>query len=331
MTGSNQDLEESARKIQEEFSDIDLTIDDIVQRLQEYTEHQVPLSEAVDSVQRDLWDEHYDGTAPPDTQSDEVIDIGELSPAMAQEWFTVKGTIVELFDPDDDSIAQHGIIGDSTGTVVFTIWAKSVEQNSSLKVEEGRSYRMESVVCDPYDGNPGLNINANSTLTEIDTAFSPPAHDAEIVAPIVAVQNGSGLIKRCGHESCSRVLQNGQCVDHGVVDGKFDLRIKAVVDDGQEIRYVVFDAEQTAEITGIDLARAVEISQAEFDMEAVTPALKEQVIGRFYRLLIRNVGEYDVVHAVEDIGIDVQTEAQREFDRAIERAQEIRDQTQRQA
>jgi hypothetical protein len=51
---------------------------------------------------------------------------------------------------------------------------------------------------------------------------------------LVDIKDGSGLIKRCPDEDCTRVIRNGRCSEHGDVSGEFDLRIKGVLDDGEQ-------------------------------------------------------------------------------------------------
>ncbi len=45
------------------------------------------------------------------------------------------------------------------------------------------------------------------------------------------------------------------CGEHGKVEGVYDFSTKAVLDNGSEIRELLLDAEQTCQVTGIDLAK----------------------------------------------------------------------------
>jgi replication factor A1 len=56
------------------------------------------------------------------------------------------------------------------------------------------------------------------------------AVDVEVEGTIMEIRPGSGIIKRC--PQCNRTLQNNECSIHGKVDGKIDLRLKLVLDDG---------------------------------------------------------------------------------------------------
>jgi len=55
----------------------------------------------------------------------------------------------------------------------------------------------------------------------------------------VDVQSGSGLIKRC--PECNRALVKGACGEHGKVEGVYDLRIKAVLDDGEKVQDILMN------------------------------------------------------------------------------------------
>ncbi len=56
------------------------------------------------------------------------------------------------------------------------------------------------------------------------------ALDVEVEGTVIEIQKGSGVVQRC--PQCNRVLQQGSCAVHGVVEGKTDVRMKLVIDDG---------------------------------------------------------------------------------------------------
>jgi replication factor A1 len=66
--------------------------------------------------------------------------------------------------------------------------------------------------------------------------------EEEFTGAVVDIQSGSGLIKRC--PECNRQVKNGICGEHGKVEGVYDLRTKAGIDNGSEIRELLLDAEQ---------------------------------------------------------------------------------------
>ena len=70
--------------------------------------------------------------------------------------------------------------------------------------------------------------------------------DVEFLGNVVEVQKETGLINRC--PMCGRILQDGQCQRHGVVDGEFDVRIEAILQDDTDTVPVVLTRELIDEI-----------------------------------------------------------------------------------
>ena len=91
---------------------------------------------------------------------------------------------------------------------------------------------------------------------------------------------------------CTRVVTGGECSEHGAVDGEFDLRIKAVIDDGHTAQECLFTRGITEEVTGIDLEEAKELAADALDFTVVSD--------RFTNLLIPLLGRYLLVEEVEE-------------------------------
>ncbi len=67
------------------------------------------------------------------------------------KWITVKGKVLQLWDPTSPSISQTGLIGDDTGVIKFTIFAKSAEKLDVI-LEEGETYEFRNVVSSIWQG-----------------------------------------------------------------------------------------------------------------------------------------------------------------------------------
>ena len=65
---------------------------------------------------------------------------------------------------------------------------------------------------------------------------------------LIDIKKGSGLVLRC--PDCNRVTQKGMCMVHGKVQGKHDLRIKGVLDDGTGAVTVILGKELTEKLSG---------------------------------------------------------------------------------
>ncbi|MEG3056525.1 MAG: SOSS complex subunit B family protein [Methanoculleus sp.] len=59
---------------------------------------------------------------------------------------TIEGKIVALTQAFSSSIAQNGIIADSSGAIRFVSWARA----NAPAMEYGHWYRIESAVVDEY-------------------------------------------------------------------------------------------------------------------------------------------------------------------------------------
>jgi replication factor A1 len=125
----------------------------------------------------------------------------------------------------------------------------------------------------------------------------------------VDIQSGSGLIKRCPEEDCTRVLQNGRCSEHGEVEGEFDLRIKGVLDDGEDVHEVLFDKEGTEDLTGITLEEAKDMAMDALDTSVVAEEMRETVLGRYYRIAGPRFDRYVLADDVEELDEPVDPEA----------------------
>ncbi len=72
------------------------------------------------------------------------------------------------------------------------------------------------------------------------------ALDVEVQGTIIEIRPGSGFIMRC--PECNRVLQDEKCSIHGKVNGKPDLRLKLIIDDGTGAVSCVLNKELTEKI-----------------------------------------------------------------------------------
>jgi replication factor A1 len=291
------DLRQHAVEIEEQFSDaLAVSVDEIEDRLETLvSEYRVPVEEARRSVVSTYLDEadmDRDTLAGGTSQAADVADIDA-----PEEWLKVTAKVVDLWEPNADSIAQVGLIGDETGTVKFTKWAKS----DLPELEEGTVYRLDTVVTDEYEGRFSVKLNSATTIEALDTDLEVGDDTTEIEGALVDIQSGSGLIKRCPDDDCTRVLQNGRCSEHGEVDGEFDLRIKGVVDDGLEVQEVIFDQDATEELTGITLEAAQEMAMDALDTEVVVEEMAETVLGRYYRVTGPSLGRYVLADDIETL------------------------------
>ena len=291
------DLRTHAEEIQEQFSDqLDLTVADVEERLDTLVnEYKVPTSEARRSVINTYLDEAGMDRDQLGGGGNERKQVGDID--TAEEWIDLKAKVVDLWDPRSDAVAQVGLLGDETGTIKFTKWSKS----DLPSLSEGEVYDLRNVVTDEYQGQFSVKLNRTTTIEQLDEEMEVGDDEVEIEGALVDIQSGSGLIKRCPDEDCTRVLQNGRCSEHGEVDGKFDLRIKAVIDNGMDVHGVIFDREATEAVTGISLEEAQEMAMDALDTSVVADEMHEKVLGRYYRVVGPTFGRYVLADEFERI------------------------------
>ena len=296
------ELRQEAEAIAEQFSDhLDVGPDEVEERLENLVnEYRVPLDEARRSVTNSYLDDagmERDELGRGGTELVRVNDIDE-----DEQWVDLRVKLVDLWEPRSDSVSQVGLLGDESGTIKFVAF----ETSDLPDLTEGQSYELSNVVTDEYEGDYSVKLNRTTTITEIDEAVDV-GDDAETVeGALVDIQSGSGLIKRCPEDDCTRVLQNGRCSEHGQVEGEFDLRIKGVLDDGETVTEVIFDREATEELTGMGLEAAKDMAMDALDTTVVAEEMADDVLGRYYRVTGPRFRRYVLADEVEDPGaVDV--------------------------
>ena len=298
------DLRTAAEEIHDQFSDsLDVDVSAVEERLRTLVEeYKVPLSEARRSVTSTYLDEA--GLEREDVVTggggNERVQVADVD--APEQWVDLKGKVVDLWEARSDAVAQVGLLGDETGTIKFTKWSKS----DLPDLEEGQVYDLRNVVTDEYQGRFSVKLNRTTVIEELDEDLEVGDDSVEAEGALVAVQSGSGLIKRCPEEGCTRVLQNGRCSEHGEVEGEFDLRIKGVLDDGREVTEVIFDREATEELTGVTLEEAKTMAKDALDTTVVADEMREMILGRYYRVEGPTMGRYLLANEVEALrgGVD---------------------------
>jgi len=134
-----------------------------------------------------------------------------------------------------------GIIADETGKAQFTSW-------HDFKFKEEDVLQITGGYVKSWKGIPQLTFDQKATVKKLDNNKIPKkdlqiqrmplfrivekrgALDVEVEGTIIEIRQGSGVILRC--PECNRAILNDECSIHGKVEGKKDLRVKLVVDDG---------------------------------------------------------------------------------------------------
>lgn len=223
-------------------------------------------------------------------QEMKISEIGETA-----RWIDLRAKVVQLWDPTSETISQTGLIGDETGVIKFVKWAKS--ELSDL--EEGASYLFKNVVTDEFDGRFSVKLNRTSGIEPLEVEVEVSPQEAKFSGSIVDVQKGSGLIKRC--PICRRMLTKGVCGEHGKQEGTYDLRIKAVLDDGVRVQEVLINRERTEGLVGISMEEAKTMAMEALDHEVVRGMIEERLLGRYYAVSGPTVDRYILVETISPV------------------------------
>ncbi len=215
----------------------------------------------------------------------------------AGSWVNLKAKVMQLWMPENPAIKQVGLLGDETGVIKFVSWAKANLQ----PLEEGKCYQINRVISDEWQGKFSIKFNKNTTISELNEEIMVGNPIVEIEGVLIDIQSGSGLIKRC--PNCKRVLVRGVCAEHGAVEGEYDLRVKAVIDNGRETQDIILNQTMVEQISAITVQNAKEMALAALDSNVVLDKIKDGILGRYFRVRGQRVGRYvlaEEVHRLEN-------------------------------
>ncbi len=188
-----------------------------------------------------------------------------------------------------------GLLSDGSAQVRFTWWD---EPKRDLLLA-GSTFRFIGAEVRDWQGRPEVRLTRNTRFESLkaeevpmparergDRAMllwqvkgGPPAFPARVTGVITSLLSSTGVVHRC--PECSRVLQANVCGTHGTVEGKIDLRLRAVLDDGT--------GTVTVSIRRPDVERIVgrPISDAELGAQPSTilsETLHSHLVGHYFRL-----------------------------------------------
>jgi len=151
-----------------------------------------------------------------------------------------------------------------------------------------------------------VKLNKTTVITPTED-IEVASNDITMTGAIVDVQSGSGLIKRC--PECNRPLNKGLCVDHGKQDGEYDLRVKAVLDDGKIAQDIILNQEMTYKVTGIDVKIAKKMAMDAVDPAVVLDEIKRSLLGKYFTVRGRVAGgRYLLVNEMNRTAKDITLE-----------------------
>ncbi len=223
----------------------------------------------------------HSGTTITTVESDvplipSITPIAELKPGVG----SIRAKTVQVRDGTHDRMLQAGILGDETGTLRFVIW----KEDGKEQLEPDTVYNIYYAVVDEYNGRLSLTLNSAMYIAD-EGDIEVGRSETGVSGAIVHVAPGSGLIKRCPVEGCSRTLsRQNYCPVHEIQPNfRYDLRLKAVLDDGTRARNILAQREIVEGLASLTLDEAIEVAENNpLGVDEVFNRISNAVLGRYY-------------------------------------------------
>ena len=214
-----------------------------------------------------------------------------------------------------------GIIADETGKAQFTSW-------HDFKLKEADVIRIIGGYVKSWKGIPQLTFDEKAVVKKLDKSKISKkdlqvskipiyalverrgAVDIEVEGTILEIRPGSGVIMRC--PQCSRTLQNNECSVHGKVEGKIDLRLKLVVDDGTGSVSSILNKELTEKLLGKTLEECKKIDENEF-LNDINKTLFTKRISLRGNALADDFGTNIIAKDVKLVDLEIKDDAEKLF------------------
>ncbi|MDP7328780.1 MAG: hypothetical protein QF612_02930 [Candidatus Thalassarchaeaceae archaeon] len=182
---------------------------------------------------------------------------------------------------------------DPTGVCRLTAW-------SELPIDEGSvplAIRLSNVRVRSWQGTPDLTVDRIEQAEILDAipwdVIDASTHSVEVdfsellsggsrsgvtsSATVISVQSGSGIIHRC--PDCKKAMRDGACREHGPQAGIEDLRLRIILDDGQNNGALILGRESAEAFLGQTMDD-VQAATKDDGGEAFLADLRSRMLGR---------------------------------------------------
>ncbi|NLV26725.1 MAG: hypothetical protein GXY48_06125 [Methanomicrobiales archaeon] len=144
--------------------------------------------------------------SPESVPKTEITSISDIIP---KRWISVEGEVTTLFTPRSPSIAQTGILADSSGTVRFTVWASA----EAPLLEQGHWYHLEPVETDEFNGQISIKIHGGTKIEPISKDEIPPIELVSIGQLKPGVATLEGKVVSVEKQYSEQIIQRGVLAD----------------------------------------------------------------------------------------------------------------------
>ena len=259
---------------------------------------------------------------PPEAFKPKKVKVNELKSGIGSVDITV--LILEINERvvnvnGENKTVFSGIIGDETGKAQFTSWF-------DFKIKKGLTYQITGGYIKSWRGIPQLTFDENSTVKKLskdiitedaiitkklqihDLINKKGAIDIKIEGTLIEIKDGSGIITRCS--KCNRALRDNECTIHGKIEGKTDLRIKSIVDDGTGAINIILNKDLSEKILDKKFQDYEKISQ-EDAINDITKKLFAQRVLVSGNALSDDYGTTLIAKDIDIIKIDIKQKSEK--------------------
>jgi replication factor A1 len=102
------------------------------------------------------------GKKPTYERSSALVKIGSI--AVEGNWVDLEAKVIQLWDPNSDSMAQTGLLADGSGATKFVIWKRS----GLPLLEDGKSYLIKGAVTKEYQGKYSVDLVKTTKISPLE-------------------------------------------------------------------------------------------------------------------------------------------------------------------
>ena len=196
-----------------------------------------------------------------------------------------------------DGVEKHlwsGQIADLTGRCRMSAWEELPIDANKLPL----TVKLSGVRVRAWQGIPDITVDTAKQVEFLDTtpwdeSINLEDHVVEVElteltksssrvgittkGTIVSVRDDSGIILRC--VGCRRVLRDGECASCGSSESQQDVRLRLVIDNGENTASLLINKAASIKLTGLDEDTMAQKIESEGKMEFVQ-SLRDMMLGR---------------------------------------------------
>ena len=196
-----------------------------------------------------------------------------------------------------DGVEKHlwsGQIADLTGRCRMSAWEELPIEANKLPL----TVKLSGVQVRAWQGIPDITVDTAKQVEFLDTppwdeSINLEDHVVEVElteltksssrvgittkGTIVSVRDDSGIILRC--VKCRRVLRDGECASCGSSESQQDVRLRLVIDNGENTASLLINKAASIKLTGLDEDTMAQKIESEGKMEFVQ-SLRDMMLGR---------------------------------------------------